>query len=109
MHEASLRKELFREKAFVMRTKADFIPDEKGTEGYVLIQGIVDAFFFENDELVILDYKTDRVRSPETLKKRYAVQLRLYADALSKAYQKRVSGLYIYSFALNSEEKIQIS
>ena len=106
MHEAALRKELFREKAFVMRTKADTIPDEKGSEGYVLIQGIVDAFFFENDELVILDYKTDRVRSFETLRKRYAIQLQLYGEALSKAYQRKVAGLYIYSFALNSEEKI---
>ncbi len=106
MHEAAKRKELFREKAFVMRTRADTIPGENGTDGYVLIQGIVDVFFFENDELVILDYKTDRVKSPDTLKKRYTTQLMLYAEALSKAYQKKVSGLYIYSFALNSEEKI---
>lgn len=106
MHEAAGRKELFREKAFLMRTRSDTIPGENGTEGYVLIQGIVDVFFFENDELVILDYKTDRVKSPDTLKKRYTTQLKLYADALSKAYQKKVSGLYIYSFALNSEEKI---
>ena len=106
MHEAAVRKELFKEKAFVMRTKADMIPDEKGSEGYVLIQGIVDAFFFENDELVILDYKTDRVRSFETLRKRYAIQLQLYGEALSKAYQRKVAGLYIYSFVLNSEEKI---
>ena len=106
MHEAALRKELFREKAFMMRTRADAVPGEKGKEGFLLIQGIVDVFFFENEKLVILDYKTDRVRSFETLSARYALQLQLYGDALSKAYEKEVEGLYIYSFALNSEGKI---
>ena len=106
MHEAALRKELFREKAFMMRTRADAVPGEKGKEGFLLIQGIVDVFFFENEKLVILDYKTDRVRSFETLSERYALQLQLYGDALSKAYEKEVEGLYIYSFALNSEGKI---
>lgn len=106
MHEAAKRKELFREKAFMMRTSADLIPGEKGKDGFVLIQGIVDVFFFEDEKLVILDYKTDRVKTMEVLRERYAIQLKLYSEALSKAYGKEVSGLYIYSFALNSEGMI---
>ena len=54
----------------------------------VVIQGIVDAWFTEDDKIVILDYKTDRV-SPdtgeETLTQRYASQLEYYSRALSAA------------------------
>lgn len=55
------------------------IPEET-----VLIQGIIDAFFEEEDGVVILDYKTDRVHAAKELKERYQAQLDYYARRLPR-------------------------
>ena len=69
-----------------------------------LIQGIIDLCFEEDGELVIVDYKTDRVNKSaageQNLVKRYAVQLDYYAKALAQLTGKRVKEKIIYSFAL---------
>lgn len=69
-----------------------------------LIQGIIDLYFEEDGELVIVDYKTDRVNKSaageQNLVKRYAVQLDYYAKALAQLTGKRVKEKIIYSFAL---------
>ena len=48
----------------------------------VILQGAVDCAFVENGKLVIVDYKTDRLKSPEQLWERYKLQLALYRDCL---------------------------
>lgn len=50
----------------------------------MLIQGIIDAFFEEEDGVVILDYKTDRVHAAKELKERYQAQLDYYARRLPR-------------------------
>lgn len=69
-----------------------------------LIQGIIDMYFEEYGELVLIDYKTDRVdkstAGEQELVKRYAVQLDYYAKALAQLTGKRVKEKIIYSFAL---------
>ena len=72
----------------------------------VLIQGIVDVWFLEDGEIVLLDYKTDMVSSEKTLTDRYAVQLELYKRALEAATGKKVKETYIYSFTLNKVIKL---
>ena len=67
----------------------------------LLIQGIIDCYFEEEDGLVILDYKTDRVDEAHVLRKRYAVQLAYYARALNQITKKPVKECLIYSFALD--------
>ncbi len=94
---------LCREQPFVLgidarRLNADFPEDET-----VLIQGIIDAFFIEDDRIVILDYKTDRVRTEQVLKERYRVQLEYYAEALERILNKPVKEKIIYSFALRRQ------
>lgn len=66
----------------------------------VLLQGVIDAFILEEDGILLLDYKTDRVRTERTLRERYAIQLKLYADALEALTGKVVKSRLIYSFAL---------
>lgn len=101
MERAQSQGRLYREQPFVLGIDADRL-DVKFPKGEkVLIQGIIDVFFEEEGELVVLDYKTDRVSSKEELKKRYEEQLNYYADALSKLTGKRVKEKLIYSFALN--------
>lgn len=69
-----------------------------------LIQGIIDLYFEEDGELVLVDYKTDRVMKGEAgekeLVKRYAIQLDYYAKALTQLTGKKVKEKIIYSFAL---------
>ena len=66
----------------------------------VVVQGIIDAFFEEEGELVIVDYKTDAVRSAGELRKRYQVQMDLYQEALERITEKKVKEKILYSFRL---------
>lgn len=103
MKQAALRGTLKREQAFVMGVPADTIQAEYPASETVLIQGIIDAFFEEEDGIVLVDYKTDRVGiedGEEVLKSRYGIQLRYYADAITRGTGKKVKECVIYSFAL---------
>lgn len=102
MQKAARDDELYREKPFVMRVKpAELFPDAEEGEEEVLVQGIIDAFFVEEGQIVLLDYKTDRVQTKEELVDRYRVQLQLYAKALGRALGLPVKEILIYSFHLN--------
>ena len=71
----------------------------------IIVQGIIDAFFFEEDHIVLVDYKTDFVpfgREKE-LEKKYQTQLEYYAEALQRLTGKEVTEKIIYSFALGKE------
>ncbi len=67
----------------------------------VLVQGIADCVFEEDHELVLVDYKTDKVKSDEELLDRYKNQLMFYKNAVSKTLQKPVKEVMLYSFCLN--------
>ncbi len=89
MLEAKKKGMLYREQPFVIELEQ------------VLIQGIIDAFFYEDDEIVVLDYKTDRVGSGKELAEKYHIQLDYYQKALEMMTGKRVKERLIYSFTLN--------
>ena len=96
---------LHRETPFVIGRMARDLKEEWDSDEIVLVQGIIDAWFEENEKIVLLDYKTDRVArdtDPEgaTLVRRYGLQLSIYADALRRMTGKEVSEVLIYSFAL---------
>lgn len=93
MAQADKRGDLYKEKPFVM--------DYEG----VLVQGIIDVFWLENDKIVLLDYKTDRVNAAKELIDRYSTQLKLYADALGRIFSTDGKSIQaderlIYSFRL---------
>lgn len=73
------------------------------TGDIVLIQGVIDAYYIENNRLYIIDYKTDYVECEEDLKKNYYIQLKLYGDALSKILGIPVGKKLIYSTRLGKE------
>lgn len=66
----------------------------------ILVNGIIDCYFIENNEIVLLDYKSDRVYDEEELKGRYHIQLELYRTALERALGLPVKETYLYSFAM---------
>lgn len=96
MVQADQREELRKEKAFVLGIPAGEIWDCDSRE-LVLVQGIVDAFFYEDGDIILMDYKTDSVEKPEQLIQRYQAQLDLYARALEEATGKKVREKIIYS------------
>ncbi|MEE1086632.1 MAG: helicase-exonuclease AddAB subunit AddA [Schaedlerella sp.] len=103
MHEAAEKGLLYKEQPFVLGVDAKTVyPEDKSGE-ILLIQGIIDVFFEEDGELVLLDYKTDRVYSEKILKDRYQVQLDYYSKALEQIMQKKVKDKVIYSFTLGKE------
>ncbi len=102
MKEAAKRKELYVEKPFVMGRTADEIEGD-GSDALILVQGIVDAFFIEKEEIVLLDYKTDAVHTSSDLVRRYQRQLELYEEAIRDNLGRKIKEKIIYSFHLNRE------
>ncbi|SCZ79970.1 helicase-exonuclease AddAB subunit AddA [Pseudobutyrivibrio xylanivorans] len=92
---------LFKEKPFVFGSNGrDLFDDQTASDELILVQGIIDVFFQEDDGIVLLDYKTDRVDEDNQLVLRYEKQLQLYKSAIEKAYNTPVKEMLLYSFAL---------
>ena len=102
MRTAALGGRLWREQPFVIGRRASLIRPEWGDGEQILIQGIIDAFFIEGDQLVLVDYKSDRARpgDEESLVRRYRVQFELYADALRELLGMEVKESWLYSLSL---------
>ena len=99
-------KRLFREKHFMRALPYHSLFPERTEEDEVLLQGIIDAFIVEDDGIILVDYKTDRVKSEEELRERYRKQIMLYSDALEAILGKRVKRRVLYSFYLAKEVEI---
>lgn len=72
----------------------------------ILVQGIIDVYFEEDGGLVLLDYKTDKVRKASELIEKYHAQLEYYAKALERLLDKPVKEKWIYSFTLKEEIRL---
>lgn len=103
MKKAQMLGRLRREQPFVMGLSASRLDSKYPPEEQVLIQGIIDVFFEEDGKIVVVDYKTDAVKTPEELIKRYQLQLDYYGEALERLTGKEVVQKIIYSFALGEE------
>lgn len=100
MAEAMKSGQLYREKPFVFGISAKELNPDWPEDENILVQGIIDAFFYEGQDLILLDYKTDHVRSEEELIRRYKIQLDAYAAALSRVTAARIREKLIWSFHL---------
>ncbi len=105
MQKAKERGQLYREQPFVIGVPGTEV-DGTDQEELVLIQGIIDVYFYEGDEVVVVDYKTDRVSQEEELRERYRMQLSYYERALEMVTGKKVKERLLYSFALGKEVEI---
>lgn len=96
---------LYREQQFVMGIQANEINKDYISDEIMLVQGIIDVFFEEDDGLVLMDYKTDVIRSrkEEELVEKYRVQLEYYQRAIEQITGKKVKEKIIYSFSLGKE------
>lgn len=101
-----INSELFEElkKAKLIQKETPFYMDVnyKNTDEKVLIQGVIDLYFVDKDDnLILVDYKTDKNVDEETLKQRYLNQLNMYEIALEKSLNMKVGKKIIYSTTLN--------
>lgn len=95
------------EKADIIQREKSFIYEISAKELYpnaddskIIVQGIIDCLIEKNNQLIIVDYKTDKI-SEYNLKKLYTPQLLYYKKALENLTQKSVAACYIYSVHLN--------
>ena len=103
MAAAFAEKKLYREQPFTLGVRASEINSDYPEDEPILVQGIIDAFFYEGDSIVLVDYKTDRVRNLDELRKRYQIQLDSYEEALSRVTGYPVSQKIIWSFEKGCE------
>jgi ATP-dependent helicase/nuclease subunit A len=82
-------------------------PDWTAGDEQVLVQGVIDCFFEEEEGIVLLDYKTDGItdrykggfeEAKPILESRYRLQLNLYARALEQIVRKPVHERYLFFF-----------
>ena len=125
MREAYMRGELYREAQFVLGLYESEVEEFKriaqimGKENkmekprqveqlgdIVLIQGIIDVYFIEDDNIIIADYKTDNVKELSQLMNHYFVQLELYKRAVCQITGKNVSEKILYSVKFGEEVKL---
>lgn len=102
--ELSNAKEIHKEQPFYINIKASSIYRTAGEDEEILVQGVMDLYFInENDELILVDYKTDYVDNEQKLVEKYKKQLELYKVALEQACSRKVEKIEIYSLYLNKE------
>ena len=78
------------------------LSDELANEK-IVVQGSVDCVFVEDDGIVVVDFKTDRIKNEQDLSLAYGEQLNIYAKACQKIFELPIKQKIIYSFALNKE------
>lgn len=109
MERAGKQGKIHREQQFVFSMKAKEIRPDFMSEEPILVQGIIDCFFEEHGQIVIVDYKTDHIpkeNGEEILRSRYKVQLDYYQRAIEQTTGKKVSQRILYSFALQREVEV---
>ena len=105
MKKAALAGKLMREQQFIVGLSNSEIPGRKGKdsdEDFTVVQGIIDAYFMEineagNEDIVLVDYKTDNVKDGRELLDRYASQMYLYSLTLEKLTGMKVKDVILYS------------
>lgn len=104
-------KEIHKEHPFYINIKASRIYNQinKEDDEEILVQGVIDLFFIDKDDkLILVDYKTDYVQNENELVEEYKGQLDLYKEALEQSLNKKVDKMCIYSVYLNKLIEIGI-
>ncbi len=96
----------YREYRFTVNIPANLTGLTEDTETSVILQGAVDLLIIKDNQITIVDYKTDRVSSTDILLKRYFKQLSLYKEAVSACFELPVSRCLIYSIHLGEYKEV---
>ncbi len=99
-NELKSAKEIHKETPFYINIPAKEIYEEADENEKILVQGVIDLYYIDkNDNLILVDYKTDYVPNGaiKVLEEKYKVQLELYKKALEEATGKKVTRAMIWS------------
>lgn len=89
-----------RETSFEIPVPASRVYPSASRHQTLLIQGTIDCFFYEGDEIVLLDYKSDFAHGAhEQLRQKYRIQIELYAEAIWRITKKAPKEKIIYLFS----------
>ncbi len=100
-------KYVWKEKQFVYLAEADTINQEYPEDEHILIQGVIDTLFIEEDGIVIIDYKSDYIAGDEVesdinrIKEKYKRQLEIYGQAIGQITGMPIKEKYIYLYHIN--------
>lgn len=102
-----MAKKVWKEKQFVYLIEANSVDETYPEEEEILLQGVIDILFVEEDGVVIVDYKTDyvdqqnKMQSIDKIKTRYGVQLALYEKAVGEILKTTVKEKWIYLYSID--------
>ena len=100
-------KHVEKEKAFIYLAKATLIDETYPEDEEILIQGVIDNYFIDDEGITIVDYKTDYINpndiegSKQKIREKYKKQLDFYAMALEDITKISVAHQYIYLYNIN--------
>ncbi|KOC52116.1 helicase-exonuclease AddAB subunit AddA [Clostridium botulinum] len=106
-------KEVEREVPFHIQLKSTEIFEGLSKDIYsdehIMIQGIIDCYFEEEDGIVLVDYKSDYFKDGEeqSIIKKYKAQIEYYARAIEELTNKKVKEKYLYLFYVDKEVEIK--
>ncbi|MGV8149494.1 MAG: helicase-exonuclease AddAB subunit AddA [Alkaliphilus sp.] len=95
---------VYREIPFnIVKKAGEIISGAKNCNDELLIQGVIDCYFEETGELVLIDYKTDYVGKgqEEKIVENYKMQIDFYAEVLERITKKKVKEKYLYLLSVN--------
>ncbi|MBR3762562.1 MAG: helicase-exonuclease AddAB subunit AddA [Lachnospiraceae bacterium] len=98
---------LHKEQSFYLGVPANQVNASFPAKELMLIQGIIDVYFEEDGELVLVDYKTDSVTNGQELVEKYQTQMLYYTKALVQTLDKKVKEVILYSMSLGEEVKLE--
>lgn len=104
---------VMREKEFIMQVPACEIYKELDEYIYkdekILVQGVIDCFFYEGEDIILIDYKTDWCdkNSKNIIGSRYREQLKFYEEAIEKMTNRKVKEKYLYLLSIDEALKIE--
>jgi ATP-dependent helicase/nuclease subunit A len=98
-----------REEPFIIKKKYVDVKNtysDKSRE--ILVQGIIDSYFYEGEDIVLIDYKTDSLykKTMENLLHEYRYQIKEYRRALEEITGKKVKESYIYLMSADKFIKV---
>ncbi len=98
--------------ADIIYKEREFISSRRIRGVEVIVQGIIDCYFQEDDGLVLIDYKNSYAggeKDEEKIVRRYEGQIKVYAEALEEATGRGVKEAYLYLFGLKKFIPVKIT
>ena len=93
---------ILREQQFLLKTSFNDIVETSTNNQQVLIQGVVDLILVNENEAIVIDFKTNKTKDVSKLINAYGLQLDVYKRAVEKGLRVKVSSCKLYLFELGS-------